>query len=147
DVPGGPPGGRIEAGRGLVEEDQLRVADQREGDVEPPPLAARERLAGPVRLAAQADERDRVVDRPRRAVVAGVELEALAHRQAGLGARLLEDDADAVAPGAAGAGRVGAEDGHVPLGALPEALEDLDDRGLAGAVGTEEREDLASVHL
>src|SRR5581483_4711828 len=34
--------GRVETGRRLVEEDELRVADQGERDVEPPPLAARE---------------------------------------------------------------------------------------------------------
>ncbi len=32
EVPEGAPGGRVEAGRRLVEEDQLRVVDQRQGD-------------------------------------------------------------------------------------------------------------------
>ena len=35
-----PPRGRVEAGRRLVEEDELRVADEREGEVEPAELAA-----------------------------------------------------------------------------------------------------------
>ena len=42
-VPGGAPGAGIEARRRLVEEDQLRVADQREREVQPPRLAAAER--------------------------------------------------------------------------------------------------------
>jgi len=40
DLPGGAPGGGVKAGGGLVEEDELRVADQGEGEVQPPPLAA-----------------------------------------------------------------------------------------------------------
>ena len=43
DVPGVAPRGGVEAGRRLVEEDQLRVADQRQREVQPPPLAAAER--------------------------------------------------------------------------------------------------------
>ena len=49
-------------------------------------------------------ERDGVVDVARRLVVAGVELQALADRQAGLGLGLLQHDADPVPPGGAGAG-------------------------------------------
>ena len=64
----------VEAGRRLVEEDELGVADEREREVEPPQLAARER----------ADARSRCSSRPtssitssgveRRRVVAGEEL-------------------------------------------------------------------------
>ena len=54
-------------------------------NVEPPPLAAGQRRAQRVRLAGQADQRDGLVDVPRLAVVAGVQLQALAHGQAGLG--------------------------------------------------------------
>jgi hypothetical protein len=119
-VPCAPAGGRVEAGGGLVQEQQLRVADQGEGDVETAPLPAGEKLARRAGAPLQPDQRDRVVDVPGLAVVAGVELEALADREARLGLRLLRDHADAVAPGPAGVGRVLAED-----------------RDLAGGAGTE----------
>src|SRR5205823_9415320 len=42
-LPGGAARGRVEAGRRLVEEDEVGVTDEREPEVEPPPLAAGER--------------------------------------------------------------------------------------------------------
>ena len=46
----------------------------------------------------QADQRERLVDAARARVVAGVQLQALADGQAGLGLRLLEHDPDPLAP-------------------------------------------------
>ena len=66
-------GRRVEAGGRLVEEEQLGVADQRDRDVEAALLAAGELAGALVRLLAEADVLDRLVDRPRRAVVPGVE--------------------------------------------------------------------------
>ena len=60
-LPGLPPRGRVEAGRRLVEEDELGVADEREGEVEPPELAARERAHARVALLGEADELDHLV--------------------------------------------------------------------------------------
>ena len=57
----------------------------------------------------QPDERERLVDRARRAVVAGVEREALAHGQARLGRGFLQHDADPLAPA----------DGRLPAGSAP----------------------------
>src|SRR6476469_6187034 len=57
-APGVAPRRRVEAGRRLVEEDQLGVADQREGQVEPALLAARERPDPSVGLLAQAGDLD-----------------------------------------------------------------------------------------
>ena len=145
--PGGAPRGGVEAGGRLVEEDQLGVADQRERDVQPAALAAGERgrpLAGAV---GQAHERERLVHRPRGAVVARVQLEALADGQAGIG-----QDSCSTIP-IRSRHDCGACAGSVPstltLPALgsAEALEDLDGRGLAGAVGAEEGEDLAAADL
>jgi hypothetical protein len=146
-VPRGPPGGRVEARGRLVQEDQIGVADQRERDVEAAALAARELLGRRVGAGLEPDQRRRLVDGARRPVVARVELEALAHGQARLGLGLLQDDADAVAPGRAGPGRVGAEDADLAAGAVAEALQDLDHGGLTGAVRAEEGEDLAAADL
>ena len=77
-------------------------------------------------------------------VVAGVQLDRLAHGQSGIRLRLLQHDADPAAPRAGRAERVGAEDADVAVGALPEPLEDLDRRRLARAVRAEEGEHLAA---
>ena len=94
-------------------------------------------------LVLEADEGDHLVDVARRRVVAGEERVRLAHREVRPHARLLEHDADPLAPAAARALRVLAEHGHVAAVARPVALEDLDRRRLAGAVRAEEPEDLA----
>src|SRR5207302_3949540 len=93
------------------------------------------------------DERDRLVDVARLEVVAGVELEALAHREPGLRVRFLQHRADAVSPRGVTVSRVDAEHADLPFGARAEPLEDLDGRRLACAVRPEEREDLAPLHL
>jgi hypothetical protein len=98
-------------------------------------------------LVLEADEGDGLVDAARRPVVARVEGEALAHRQARFRLALLKDHPDPFPPSGAGAGRVDAEDSHVAGGAGAEAFEDLDRGGLAGPVGAEEREDLAAIHV
>jgi hypothetical protein len=36
DLPGGPAGGRVKAGGRFVEEDELRVADERQREIQPP---------------------------------------------------------------------------------------------------------------
>ena len=99
----------IEAGGRLVEEDQFRVADQGEREVESAALAAGEARRLSVVLAFESDERDRLDDGARLAVVAGVQLERLADRQAGVGCGLLQDDPDPVAPFARPVGGINAE--------------------------------------
>ena len=104
-------------------------------------------LARASALPAEADQLDHLIDRPRRAVVAGVEAERLAHGQVGIEAAALQDDADPLAPGAAAVLRVLAQHRDLPAAALAVALEDLDRRRLAGPVGAEEGKDLARPHL
>src|SRR2546423_6383706 len=55
DAPRSPARRGVEAGGRLVEEDQLRVTDQREREVEPPLLTAGERPDALVLLALEAD--------------------------------------------------------------------------------------------
>ena len=88
----------IQAGRGLVEQQQPRVAQQRGGDAEA--------LAHPVRVAAdpvalavgELDDVEHLVDPPRgvAAVERGEQLEVLAARQVGVEARRLDEARDAV---------------------------------------------------
>ena len=99
-VPGVAPGGRVEAGGRLVEEDQVGVADDPDRDVGAAFLAAGEGADAGVAFVAEADQLDRLVDRPRRLVEAGEEGDRLVHGPERVELALLQDQADAVAPGA-----------------------------------------------
>ena len=147
DLPGRAAGGRVETGGRLVQEDEFRVADEGEGEIEAAPVAAGEPGAERARLLGEADQGDGLVDISRRAVEPGVHGQALPDGQAGLRLRLLQDHAHAVPPGAARRGRVVPQDPDLSLRARPEAFEDLDRRGLTRAVRAEEGEDLAPPHL
>ena len=109
-VPRRPARRRIEPCRRLVEEEDLGVADEPEGEVEPPLLPAGERLHAVVALLGEADEVNDIVGVTRRRVVAGEERDVLAHREVDVHRRRLEDDADALAPALAAVLGVGAED-------------------------------------
>jgi hypothetical protein len=106
---------RIEPGRRLVEEQQLRPPDDADGDVQPAPLTARQRAHPLVRLLGEPDERKQFVDveRPRpagpreRFVVAPEVREQLTHAPVGVVAPRLHDDADLGAPPFVGPRRVG----------------------------------------
>ena len=93
------------------------------------------------------DEPEHLVEVARGGVVAGVEAQALADGEVELRRGLLQDDAEAVAPAAAGVARVGAEHLDVAGGGVAEALEHLDGGRLAGAVRAEQGEDLAARHV
>jgi hypothetical protein len=127
----------VEAGGGLVEEDQLRVAADADGEIEPAALAARQRPRALVALLPEANELDDLVGGARVGVRGGVELDHLANGEVLLEALLLEHDADPLAECAVVLG--GVESEHVQLAGVggPVALEDLHERGLAGAVGAE----------
>ena len=92
----------------------------------------------------EADERDHLVGVARVRVEAGEVRQRLATRQVAVHAASLQDDADPLAQLARALPRVVAENGHIAAGAGAVALEDLDRRGLARAVGPEQAEDLAA---
>jgi hypothetical protein len=141
-----PPRCGIESRRRLVEEDELRVADQREGEVETAQLPARQRAYALVATSFEPHEFDDLFGRSRPGVVAGEDLEDLAHREQVVDGGRLEHDSDACTKRRPGPARVVAEDAHVAGISPPVALEDLDGRRLPGAVRAEEREDLAGLH-
>jgi hypothetical protein len=146
-LPGLAARGRVEAGGRLVEEDQVGVADDADGDVDAPLLAAGERADAGVALGAEAGQLDRLLDRSRRRVEGGEEGDRLAHRQQRVELALLQDEADALAPGAGRLRGVGAEHRDLAAARLAVALEDLDRRRLSGSVGPEEAEHLAGRDL
>ena len=69
-----PPGHRVEAGSGLVEEQQLGPPDDADRDVEPPPLPAGQVRDPPVRLGGEPDQVDQL------GVSHGREISAVAYR-------------------------------------------------------------------
>src|SRR5215210_1307982 len=147
DAPRGAARRGVEAGGGLVEEHELRVAHEGERQVEAPPLAARELLGAGVRLLAEAHELDRVVR------IAGVVIrlaevpDRLPDGHTRVEAAALEHYAHALLQVAVAGGGVVSKHPHVASRAAPVALEDLDGGGLAGTVRAEEAEDLAALHL
>src|SRR5207244_7500773 len=107
-------GGRVESGRRLVEEQELRIPDQREPDVQPALLPAGKPPRPLIALIHKADELDRLVNGSRRLVVAGVELERLPNGELGLQVAILKNDADSLPPGAPRIRRIGIEAAHLP---------------------------------
>ena len=139
---------RVEAGSGLVEEDQLGIADQGQGQVEPgrrcPPESCSPSVSA---FCSKPGQLDRLVDRARRrrVVASAIELQVLAHGP---------DPAPGATPAARCRRGCAACRPRPRAGSTPstdtspslrlEALEDLH-RGLSclAAVRAEEREDLA----
>jgi len=146
-LPGAAPRAGVEAGRRLVEEDQLRVADQRETEIEPPALAAGEPPRTRVALLLEPDQLDHLVDGARMLVVPGELAQLLRDGEVLVHGRGLEHNADPSSP--AEAGCLGVRPEHLDLAGIPPtvALEDLDGRRLAGSVRSEQAENLAGADL
>src|SRR5271165_3634143 len=89
-----PPRLGVEAGGGLVEEDQVGVADEREPEVEPPQLTARELAAAHVGLVLEPGQGEHLLDRTGMGVEAGPVAERLAGSDVAVDPPRLQDDAD-----------------------------------------------------
>jgi len=136
-VPGFAPGGRVESGGRLVQEEQFGVADQGDRDIEAPLQAAGELEHPVVAPVVEADQVDHLVHRPGVRVVTGVHPDRLGHGEVEVNPGGLQDDADpALQPGPVAA-RILAQDAD--LAAVPGAvpLENLDGGGLARPVRAE----------
>jgi hypothetical protein len=135
------PGCDIEGGRGLVEEQQIRVTGDGEREVEPLLLAAGELTDPVVALLQQVGAAQDVLDAERVGVVVADQVDGLGNGEGLGGVALLEHRPD---PGPAGLGvGVGAEDPDAALGRRAQAEQHLDGRRLAGAVGAEDGDDVA----
>ena len=144
-LPRSPPRRRVKAGRRLIQEHQLWVADQRQRDVQASLLAARQLPAAslwPCSRARRARSPPRPVAAPgsSRHTAPGTRGPSAPARRARSAARRR--------PARATDDRRAPDRPRVPEPLppvrLPMALEDLDRRRLARAVGAEEREDLAA---
>ena len=90
----------------LVKEQQVRIADQRQRNIQAPTLTTG-KLRAPHRGAIdQTDQAERLMDRTGLRVVAGVKRHALLDREFRLRLRLLQHNTDAGTPCTPGAGRV-----------------------------------------
>ena len=138
---------RIEAGRRLVEEQHLRIVEEREGQRQALLLAAGklriQRLALFPEL--QALEELAAVDGAR--VEAREKVHGLADLHLVLEPRGLEADADAVLHLAGLHLRIEAEHRHPAAGARAKPLEDFDRGGFSGAVRPEQSEHFAGAHV
>ncbi len=117
EVPELAPGLRVEAGRRLVEEQQLRTADDAQRDVEAAALTAGQGAHTGGGLLREAHCRDDLVRVARVREVAGEVPHRLGHRQIGEVRHLLQHDADARPPLAATGLRVDPE--HPDIAGLP----------------------------
>ena len=140
----GPAPGRVEGARGLVEQQQRRLPDERLRDPEPLLHALRHRLDAAVARLGQADELEQLGALGRAALGAG---EPLVQREQLVGARPAgeAEQLREVAERAAGRGRPGgrAADLGGAAGRPDEAARDLHERALAGAVRAEQPDELA----
>src|SRR5436189_1947454 len=109
-APGPPARRRVEPGRRLVQEDQLWVADERQAEIEPAPLAAGELSRARVALLLEPDQADHLLYRPRVLVIAAELGQLLGDGQVLIHRRRLEDDTDALPPLEAGPRGIGTED-------------------------------------
>src|SRR5579872_649407 len=145
--PGVTAGGRVNAGGRLVQEDQLGVADERQGQVQAPQLATRQCAGRGLLLPFEPRQGDDLIHRPGVGVQRREVLERLPHPDVAVQPGALEHDAD---PGPQRARALaGIEPEHLDraAGALPVTLEDLDRGRLPGAVGPEQSEHLAAADV
>jgi hypothetical protein len=138
---------RVEPGGRLVEEDDPRLVDDAERDVDPPPLTTAVRLALAVGVLGELERLERAGRAALRlgladAVHPGLEHQLLPGGRVVPRAAALGDVADAPAHLARVAPQVHTRDGGVAAVRVDQRGEDPQGRGLAGAVGAEETEDL-----
>src|SRR5437667_1096641 len=136
---------RIQAGRRLIEEQQLRFADERACNRETLFLPARERHDARLALFLEPDEREHFVDRMRLPVERPEQRQHLADLQLVGELGFLELNAEALAQRPSG-GAIAprrAEDLDLARVGDRQPLEDFDGSGLAGAVGSKQSKALA----
>src|SRR5689334_21645719 len=137
----------IEPRRRLVEEEQIRVADDRAGDGQSLLLPAGQLTNPAVTLLVELDESNDVVDRSARRIEAAKQSHRFGDRQLLRELRFLQLDAEALAKLAVVARPAPAEHDDITLVGGVEALADLDRRRLAGAVRPEQAETFAGRDL
>ena len=127
----------------LVEEDQVGVARQSQGEVQAAPLAARQLADLGVPHLGEFDDVEQVAERARVRVVAAPDVDELGYPSLPWEAALLQNHADPLAEPRRLGRWIEAEDADRAAGRRPEALQDLQRGGLARAVRAEQAEHFA----
>ncbi len=144
-VPRRSPGGHVHGCGRLVEDGQLGPPDDRKGEVQALPLTARQGSVAVVGPIGQPDLVEDHARRERRGVERGEEPDGLEDLDLVVEVVPLEHDAD-LRPQERPIGlRVEAEHRHLAFVGTSEALDDLDRGRLAGAVRTQEGDDLTAL--
>ena len=148
DLPQCEPRLRIEADRGLVEEQHAWLVNERPRDHEALLLTARQLIDLRVRLLADAESVEQFMAPPGRGAeghseIRGVEFEVLDDGQAAVGIRPLRHDANPLPHAHVVARHVGARDTRFPRGGAHTSGEDADGRRLPRTVRAEKTEELA----
>jgi hypothetical protein len=133
----------VEPGGRLVEEDEVRIARQREREVEPPTLAPGQPTDLGVPHRGELHDLEQVGERARVLVVPAPDLDEFAHAGLAREAAFLEDHPGPLAEPARLRRRVEPQHADRARGGRPEALQDLQGGGLACAVRAEQAEHLA----
>ena len=145
-------GARVEAGGRLVEEDQRRPGDQAGGQVEPAPHATGELRDLLVAGVLEAEPAEQLLGGRARPLLVDAEqpaeqVEVLAGGEVLVDRGVLPGDADQLAHHVRVLLDVDAEDLRAAAVHREQRGEHLEHRGLAGAVGSEDAEDLAAAYL
>src|SRR5579864_4288546 len=130
----------IEAGRGLVEKENLRIADEGGGDREALTLSAGELAHPGVGFLSELQLFEDFVGGPRLPVEAGEQFDGFADGKFFRKASLLQRDAEPLAHLAVVLFPAMSENRNLAGGWGEQAFEDLDGRGLPCPVGTQEAE-------
>src|SRR2546423_13177939 len=125
---------RIEAGGGLVEEQQRRVSRGGDRDVRAPPLPARQLGHPRVALLLEPYQLQHLITRSWLRVVAAKHVDGLSDREVRIDASRLKDDSELFLEAAVGGGGVVAKERDFAAIASPGAFEDLDRGGPFRAV-------------
>jgi hypothetical protein len=147
-LPDGDPRLRIEAGRGLVEEEEARAVHDRAGKHQPPLVAARQGVRLLARVRAQLEALEELPDaltqgaRPRPEVFRG-DQEVLLDGEVAVEGVLLGADADEALGARQVLARIGLLEEDLPRVGGQEAVQHAQGRGLAGAVRAEQAVDLS----
>ena len=134
----------VEAGGGLIEEDELRLAHQGARQVEATSLSTGEPPDGRPLPVGEVEHRERVGDRPGTGHCRRPHPQGLGDGEVTGEAAELEEDAGTTAYFGTVPDRIEAEHPDLTRRRLPQTLDDLQGRGLAGAVGAEQGGDRAT---
>ena len=150
ELPEAVAGDRIDARRRLVQNQDLRLVQNGDGQGKPLAQAHRQILGQRIEMRAEAESLDQLLDARlrllrREVIEARVQGQVLAHAQLAVERERLRHVAEVLANLHASGFDGAAEERRGPFGGRQEPGQHLHGRGLAAAVGAEEAEDLAAL--